>query len=315
VITAFLARNIGRRWQMFEESSLKNTGLVLRPVSATSVAQAKRQPTADPDSEQNLERWQPDWILVSRELKKIAIIDLCRPSDASPEQLPAAAIRKQDGYSPLVEALAHYTDSGWIVHVFPWVVGTRGLIDPSHVHALLDFLELPGQCKKPAVEQTVVASVKALYFMHQVRFGGLHCRSRVELDHHNGSSDSDSTDDEELRNGRPTQANLPNIYAEDAALVNDNAVPSAQVPYPCHARQEALKRQRLNPQAALPHCAAAAPVLPEQPKPPDHDRLSTWKTATTAASGKSRAAVGCQSIRPPRGRPGNSDRRHQYSAT
>ncbi len=53
VITAFLARNIGRRWQMFEESSLKNTGLVLRPVSATSVAQAKRQPTADPDSEQN----------------------------------------------------------------------------------------------------------------------------------------------------------------------------------------------------------------------------------------------------------------------
>ncbi len=50
---------------MFEESSLKNTGLVLRPVSATSVAQAKRQPGADPDSEQNLERWQPDWILVS----------------------------------------------------------------------------------------------------------------------------------------------------------------------------------------------------------------------------------------------------------
>ncbi len=40
----------------------------------------------------------------------------------SPEQLPEAAIRKQDGYSPLVEALAHYTDSRWIVYVSPWVV-------------------------------------------------------------------------------------------------------------------------------------------------------------------------------------------------
>ncbi len=66
-------------------------------------------------------------------------------------QLPAAAIRKQEGYSPLVEALAHYTDSGWIVYVSPWVVGTRGLIDPSHIH-LLDFLECPGKCKKPEVE-------------------------------------------------------------------------------------------------------------------------------------------------------------------
>ncbi len=98
---------------MFEESSLKNTGLVLRPVSAAPVTQARRQPAADPDSEQSLERWQPDWIFVSRELKKleVAIIDLCRPSDVSSEQLPAAAIPKQEGYSPLVEVLAHHTDS------------------------------------------------------------------------------------------------------------------------------------------------------------------------------------------------------------
>ena len=74
VITAFLARNIGRRWKMFEESSLRSTGLVLRPVSTTSVAQARRQPTDDPESEQDLGRWQPDWILVSSELKKIVIL-------------------------------------------------------------------------------------------------------------------------------------------------------------------------------------------------------------------------------------------------
>ena len=81
VITAFLARNIGRRWKMFEESSLKNTGLVLRPVSTISVAQALRQPTDNPESEQDLGPWQPDRILVSSERKKIAILDLCRPSD------------------------------------------------------------------------------------------------------------------------------------------------------------------------------------------------------------------------------------------
>jgi hypothetical protein len=68
---------------MFEESSLKNTGLVLRPVSATS----SRQSTVDPGSEQELERWQPDGILVSSELKKLAIMNLCRPSDVYPEQL------------------------------------------------------------------------------------------------------------------------------------------------------------------------------------------------------------------------------------
>ena len=42
VITAFLARNIDRRWKLFEESSLKSTGPILRPVSTTSVARARR---------------------------------------------------------------------------------------------------------------------------------------------------------------------------------------------------------------------------------------------------------------------------------
>ena len=159
---------------MFKESSLKSTGLVLRPVSTTSVIQTWRHSTDDPYSEQDLERWKPDWILVvSSEVKERAILDLCRPSDMHPKQLTAAAIRKQDGYSPLVEALDHYTNSGWTVHVFPWVVGVRGLINPAHIYALLEFLEIPGKCKKPAVELKVLASVKALYSMHQVRFGQL----------------------------------------------------------------------------------------------------------------------------------------------
>ena len=91
-----------------------------------------------------------------------------------------------------------FPDRGWTAHVFPWMVGVRGLIDLSHIYALLEFPEIPSKCRKLAVEQTVLASVKALYFMHQVRFGGLYGRLSAEADCHSNTSDSDSTDDEEL---------------------------------------------------------------------------------------------------------------------
>jgi hypothetical protein len=59
-----------------------------------------------------------------------------------------------------------------VVHVFPWVVGIRGLIDPRHINALLEFLEIHKRHRQTAAEKTVLASVRALYFMHQVHFGG-----------------------------------------------------------------------------------------------------------------------------------------------
>ena len=106
---------------MFEEACMKNTGLILRPVSAASIAQARQRPVeVDTESMCSLDRLQPDWIFVSHELRKIAIVDLCRPSDVHPEQLKAAAIRKQDGYAPLVVALCHYIAEGWTEQVFPW---------------------------------------------------------------------------------------------------------------------------------------------------------------------------------------------------
>ena len=66
-------------------------------------------------------------------------------------------------------------------------------------YALLEFLEIPGKCRKLAVGRMVLASVMALYFMHQVRFGGLYGRRKVEADHHSNTSDFEATDDEELR--------------------------------------------------------------------------------------------------------------------
>ena len=185
---------------MFEETSMKSTGLILRPVSAASIARARQRPIeGDTERMCSLDRWQPDWILVSHELQRIAIVDLCRPSDVHPEQLKIAAIRKQDGYAPLVLALCHYIAEGWTVQVFPWVVGIRGLIDPSLIVSLLAFLDIPSKHRKVAVERTVLASVKALYFMHQVRFGGLYGRKRFADSRQNNSSEDEVTDDEELR--------------------------------------------------------------------------------------------------------------------
>ncbi len=89
----------------------------------------------------SLDRWQPDWVFVFHEIKKLAIFYLCRPSDVHPEQLKAAAIRKQGGYTPLIAALCHYIDEGWTVQVFPWVVKIRGLIDPSLIVSILTFLD------------------------------------------------------------------------------------------------------------------------------------------------------------------------------
>jgi hypothetical protein len=93
---------------------MAKTGLILRSSSLTA------------DDVDQLGRRQPDWILVSKEAKRIAIIDLCRPSDVHQTQLQAAAIRKQQTYQPLVEGLSYYTEQGWVVHVFPWVVGIWG---------------------------------------------------------------------------------------------------------------------------------------------------------------------------------------------
>ena len=145
-------------------------------------------------SQATAEQWgrrQPDWVLVSHHHKRIAIVDLCRPSDVYPAQLLTAAMRKQQVYLPLQEALSFYSDQGWTIHVFPWVVGIRGMTDPSHVHALLKFLELPNRHWQAAVDRTVLASVRAFSFLHKVRFGGLPETVRPGPDPDHSEEDSD----------------------------------------------------------------------------------------------------------------------------
>jgi hypothetical protein len=111
VITSFLSNTVGPEWTVNEETPMARTGLVLRPTTMATVDQLGRR--------------QPDWVLVSHELRRIAILDLCQPSDVLPSQLLMAAKRKQHAYEPVKEALSYYTDQGWIIHIVPWVVGIR----------------------------------------------------------------------------------------------------------------------------------------------------------------------------------------------
>ena len=118
-----------------------------------------------------------------------------------------AGVRTQQRYSPLVEALAQYSDNGWVIHVFPWVVGIRGMVDPQSINALLGFLEIPKKHWQAAVERTVLASVRALYFLHRVRFGGLSAGRRTvsELSLRSGEgSDEDCNDMVDLQTTLPS---------------------------------------------------------------------------------------------------------------
>ena len=74
-----------------------NMGLTLSKVPAVVVAKAGKSSVVDSSGECDLQRWQPDWVAISYVHKRMAIIDLCRPSDVHEDQLEAAATLKQDG--------------------------------------------------------------------------------------------------------------------------------------------------------------------------------------------------------------------------
>ena len=72
------------------------------------------------------------------------------------------------------------------------MVGIRGTIDPKHIQSLLKFLGIQRKHWQAAVEKTVLASVRAFYFLHTVRFGGLQDDARPP--HDPDHSDDDSVD-------------------------------------------------------------------------------------------------------------------------
>ena len=103
VVTSFLRSTLGSEWTMFEEARMSSKGLIL-----CSTFQATAEQWG---------RLQQDWVLVSYHHKRIAVVDLCRPSDVHPAQSLAAAMRKQQTYLPLQEALTYSSDQGGTIHV------------------------------------------------------------------------------------------------------------------------------------------------------------------------------------------------------
>jgi hypothetical protein len=74
-------------------------------------------------------------------------------------------------FSSSCTRLLHWTGVG---HTCLSVNGRdRGLLHPSHICALLQFLEVPHKHWPLAVESTVLALVNAFYFLLRVLFGGL----------------------------------------------------------------------------------------------------------------------------------------------
>ena len=164
--------------------------------------------------------------MVSAEDKRIALVDLSRPSDVHPGQLQAAGAQKQRKYSPLVEALAFYVEQGWVVCVFPWVVGIRGMISPSQIGALLEFLDIPTKQWGKAVEQSVLSSVGAMHFMHQVRFGGSRVDVQAGLRQDNSDSDNEAPNPVPSEISRKRQPECAD-NSEDSALPSDMEIGGA----------------------------------------------------------------------------------------
>jgi hypothetical protein len=144
-------------------------GLRLSRVSVACMA-ASGIPLPDHhDGTMCVHRFQPDLILVSHSLRKIAFVEVSRPMDRSSEQLAAAHERKMRTHAPLLEALQAYREEGWQVEIFPWVIGVRGLLDRESIKCCLEFLELPLQSWRKIIEDAAKASVTAFYCLHRVR--------------------------------------------------------------------------------------------------------------------------------------------------
>ena len=87
------------------------------------------------------------------------------------------------------------------------------MIDPLHIESLLKFLDIQRKHWKAMLELTVLASVRAIYFLHIVRFGRLSETSRPDLDSEHSYSASHAREvavivSTPLLPGRPSLAHI-----------------------------------------------------------------------------------------------------------
>ncbi len=155
---------------------MSQTGLRLELVSVACMEAAGRPLPEQHADLVSTDRLQPVMVIVSRALMKIALVVVCRPMDESADQLAAAEMRKLRTYAPLLDALRTYDADGWQIEILLRVVGVRGLLMKASNQHVLDFLAVtvPRKSWDGIIEGAAIASVKAFYFLHQVRSKALH---------------------------------------------------------------------------------------------------------------------------------------------
>jgi len=99
----------------------------------------------------------------------------------SPAQKKEAYRRKRQTYAPIPLALQHYIHTGWSIEILPWVVGIRGFVDTNHLYAALEYLAIPESQWKIMIENSVLASVRALAYMHKIRYSGAGRKSTMDI--------------------------------------------------------------------------------------------------------------------------------------
>ena len=167
--------------------------LRLTAIPIESIVNTGRKPIDTTKDTATPSNWQPDLVAVSVSLRKIALIDITRPSDVYAGQLQEGHGRKMSSYAPLVLALGHYTGAGWQVTVLPWVVGIRGFVLESTIVDALRFLEISQRQWQEALNITVISSIEAFRELHKARWA--HCNTK----RHNKSVSLEQKEDYEAR--------------------------------------------------------------------------------------------------------------------
>jgi len=178
VLASHLRRALAADWQLLEETPLAKSGLRM----ATDVQSAPDGLDPLPAGQHGLDlgRWQPDFILISQERARIAILEVTRPADILTAQLVTAYNTKKSKYAPILPALQYYSDHGWSVEILPWVIGIRGLADTGHLHQALQYLDIPKQRWPLIIADSVLASVRGLAYMHGIRYSASRSASTGE---------------------------------------------------------------------------------------------------------------------------------------
>jgi hypothetical protein len=185
VITSFLSTHVGPTWKMYEE--IRWPRQVLSPT--------------DRSAKEQIGRRQPDWLLYQANLKSESPFLTSAVPPMSPllscKQLVAAA-------APQTASIQPHGRGPQLLH------RARYTSDPAHVEFLPKFIGIQRKHWKVAAEQSVLASARAIHYLH-MRFGELsNAATRSDLNSDNSDCEQkDSKDGAVAKRWKPPYESNP----------------------------------------------------------------------------------------------------------